>query len=413
MSPAGVGQSLCFDLLSSPGKGPLVQNDPELLKKMAGIKSLTITCWVKRPANFDDVSNDAECLLSCPGVFDVRFDKWGRLSLIMTGADKSRKQIRNDWVSIGHISPDNRWVFLAFTYDGTKQGPNAAFYYGYEPYQIKRESFKTADAGKGQTQPDAVWTEAEKVDAAAGMLSLSQPASLVIGAGKPDGKQKVQGALDAVKIFASSADGSAALDQVEIENIRRGDLGAEYVRKQESQILEAKRGKEMDLMRLEDKYWSAGLNLHRVDPLNRIFSNKCPPPVGEDFVPCVPKGGALPVMFAAMYRGTDILPAQIVVSAIKSESGVQVQLPFTSYEIVQVPVEANNNGGVMTTLDTRPPEFWKEYLIGEAPFKIAEALRETKTLNLRINDRHDTLYNGILLDFDIPQNTKPGLYRGS
>ncbi len=394
MSPAGVGQSLCLDL-SSPGKEPFVLKDPELLKNLAGIKSFTITGWVKKPVTFDDVNNAPPWLLACPGVFDLRFDNWGGLALTMEGADKSRKKIRSGKMADADLNLYNRWVFFAFTYDGTKQGTNGAFYYGYESYLIRRDR--------------------ALVDGLAGDLNLTPPPFLAIGAGSPDGKQKLQGAVDSLKIFASSKDGSAALGQVEIENIRRRDVGTNYLRQLELQALDDKRGKKMDLMRLEDKFWSAERNLQQVDPLTRIFSNKCPPPVSPDFVPCVPKGGSLPVLFAAMIQDAGVLSAQIEVSFFRAENGVPLQLPFTTYEVLPVPVEANSNGGSITGMDTRPAEIWMEHQVAEAPFKIAEALRETQevrlgTARIRGNDR---LYHGILLDFDIPPDTKPGLYRGS
>lgn len=390
---AGLGGTSCFDF-SMEVQEPVVLDDPGLMKKLSGIKSLTVCGWVKRPMAFDDVESDQFCLMACPGIFEMKYNRWGNLILVMVGAEGEMEQIKSSWYSYGILSGDEQWVFVAFTYDATRSELNSAFYYGNERYRIMRDTFESAD-NPSQALADAV------------------PSFLVVGAQTPEGRQRLNGSLDSIKIYASKEDGSAALSQSEIEMIRHADVGAESLGKMDLQALEEKRQKRMESMRLEDAYWSAGLNLHQVNSLTPVFSTKCPPPVDSDYLPCVPRGGSLPLMFVAMSRGKESVSMQIEVSPLLSEERTLKTFPFSTYEVVHVPVEANNNGGVGTTLDTRPPEMWQEHLIAEAPFKVGEVLCETQTIKLRENKDHGSLYKGILVDFEIPPDTEPGGYRGT
>ena len=398
-------------VMNEPNSKPYVIEDKQILEQLAGIKSLTITGWIKRPAStiFNDIGYVPPAVVSC-GNFQVFFEQWGRLGIIMTGEDGRRKQLWGGWINIQNFSPDNRWVFFAFSYDGTKPGVNCALYYGYQEYSIEREVFATADAGQRQDDPDAMWGGGEDGEAAAGMLTTNVPGALVIGASNANGARQFDGQIDSVRIYASTDDGSAALKPWEIEQIRLSDIGADSFKQAAVEKAITKTQENKRIWEIEEKYWLDTLNLHRIETFSRVFSCEPPEPLLNAEPVSVPRGSKTPFKFAVMSRQRAKVEAEVALSDIIFEDGSKIDLPFTLYHVKHIPVEANTNGGINTTISSRPPQIWMEHLIKEAPFEVAEVLVPTNGFLLRENNMHAIRYKAVLVDIEVPLDAKPGLY---
>jgi hypothetical protein len=117
-------------------------------------------------------------------------------------------------------------------------------------------------------------------------------------------------------------------------------------------------------------------------------------------------------MFAAMSRQRAKVEADISVDSITDEYGRSADFPVSLYHVKHIPVEANNNGGINTTISSRPPQIWMEHIIKQAPFRIAEVLVPAESFLLRENNMHALMYQGILADVEVPANARPGLYTG-
>ncbi len=406
----GLNQTAALDMTMGSGSKPVLIQDADILEKLSGIHSLTITGWMKRKVSFDDVGKPLPVLLHCPGHFRIEFGRWGRIGLVMEGDDQRRKQIWSDWIGIQDISPDQRWVYFAFTYDGTKEGPNAAFYHGYPKYDVRQVVYAPADSGQAQQNPDQMWTGDQQGFAAAGLLARTPVSGLVIGAYDKNGARAFNGQLDNLRIYVSGKDGSAALSQVQIEEIRREDLGRKRIEQVALQKEQTKRKKQNQIWEIERKYWHDSLNLHPVDLLGRVFSDRPPQPLLDACPQSIPSGAKACFLFAAMSREKEKISARIEVSPLESTTGQRLDAKAKTYHVLHVPIEANTNGGIRTTISSRPPEIWMEHLIREAPFQIAEVLVETNTFDLRENSMHEVMYKAVLVEVDIPSGTKPGLY---
>jgi hypothetical protein len=407
----GIAGGPCLDFTDSASFKPLVIEDARVLDGLSGINSLTITGWMRRQVSFDDIDVELPYMLNCPGHFYITFGRWGRVGLVMTGQDGRTKQLWSGWINITNLLPDDRWVFFAFTYDGLKSGPNAAFYYGYQQYSVELEACQPADSGQVNTDPDEMWTGGKKVLSSAGTLSDKPAESLVIGSRDGSGSQPFKGMLDNIRIFTSSADSSAALTRTQVEEVRQNDLGDEMVK---NYIIE-KADKELRQMQrqwdIEQKYWSDMLNLHQVDSLSHVYSDIAPIPLLESEPVSAARGAVLPLQFAAMSREKAKIDAAVKVSTPVSQDGRAFAGTIKTYKVQHVPVEANNNGGIRTTISSRPPRIWMEHITREAPFQLAEALIETDALDLRENNMHEIMYKVILLDIHIYSDCEPGIYK--
>ncbi len=408
----GLNDSSGFDIAAGDN-APFIITDKAVLEKMAGIKSLTISGWMKRPVSFNDIDKQIPALLNCPGHFRIEFCRWGRIALIMNGQDGRGKQVWSDWIGIVDVNRDDRWVFFAFTYDGTKGSPNAAFYLGYEQYVTSRVIYSAADAGQAQDDPDLMWTGEGKTQSTAGMLSAKPAAHIIIGAFDEKGTRPIDGIIDNIRIYTSTADNSACLDQSQIEAIRREDLGRERVEAEMIKAAKSEYEAKLRLWEIENKYWNESLNLHRVDVLERVFSDRAPMPLIGDEPVSVPRGGKVSFLFAGMCRDKVKVDAAISASPILSKGGGELDFPVAIYEVRHVPIEANNNGGIRTTISSRPPQIWMETLIRQAPFQLAEVLIPAARFELRENNMHDIMYKAVLVDVEVPADAKPGVYTSS
>lgn len=408
----GLNGSCGFDIASNEGR-PFVIEDRKILDNLSGIKSLSISGWMKRSVSFNDIDRQLPVLLNCPGIFRVEFDRWGRMALIMNGQDGRGKQVWSDWIGIQDVTPDNRWVFFAFTYNGTKNSPNAALYLGYEQYDVSRVVYTAADAGQAQDNPDAMWSGGGKVIGSAGMLSEKRAQRIVIGAIDEQGKRPFDGSIDNIKIFASAADDSACLDYIQVEQLRRDDLGGQRLRDEILKQADAKYNEKARLWNIENKYWNDSLNLHQVDTLERVYSDIPPMPIEDGEPVSVPRGAKASFLFAAMSRDKMKVEASVSIAQILSPDGSGASFAPAVYEVRHVPVEANNNGGIRTTISSRPPQIWMETLIRQAPFQIAEVLIPANKFELRENNMHDIMYKAVLVDIDVPADAAPGVYTSS
>lgn len=400
----GIAKTQCLNLYGD-NSNVISISDKDLLNKLSGAKSLTITGWMRRKINFDDENYTIPVVLNCQGSFQITFGKWGRMALIMEGADGRRKQIWSSWVGITDLTTDDRWVFFAFSYDGTKGGINSAFYNGYEIYPITRDVLCPADSGQKEADPDDHWSGGSSIVGSAGMLKEQAPKAIIVGASTVKGDRKLDGMIDSIRIYASNKDSSAALNRAQIEEIRQQDLGNKWI---EEKIIEKAR-KDLKakqyMWAIEDELWGNVLNAHQVDILDRIYPDIPPQPMKFDKPRMVPRGGDIAFQFAVMHRSKKAIQAKMNVPKIK---GLKARVK--TYELLHVPVESNNNGGIRTTISSRPPEIWMENIIRKAPFELAEVMVETDKFGLRQNNMHDVMYKGLLVDIEIDKNAKLGIY---
>jgi len=385
----GIAGSSCLDLYGRSSQAPaLVLSDPQVLKQLDGAWSFTVSGWMRRTVDLQDEDTTTQCIINCPGRFRVVTDgryRW-RLGLEIVGADEKPIRAMSTWLADFH--PHDRWVFFAVSYDGTRSDRNYAIYCGHEEYAVKEDA--SGVLGEGQ-------------------LSTVPAGRLVIGASTPDGSEPLKGMLDNIRIYATKEKTSAcALDWRQLEKVRRADLGSKFIEKTASDRTARLQAEAENLKTIEQLHWDKPLNLHQVDSLERVFPDRPPLPVASDEPLGVPRGGRGALQFAAIARGESKTKYSIKVSPPKNGDG-QLAAEIKTYELVDVPVEANNNGGMRTSVAKKPPPMWMEEFVREAPFRVAEVLVESDAVELGGNP---SSYRGILVTVDVSPNAIPGVYKG-
>jgi len=391
----GIAGSDCLDLTrngSGQEQSPvLVLDTPELLELLGEAWSFTVTGWIRRNVDFADEDTTNQCILHCPGRFRIVSHgtyRW-RLGLEIVGAaSQEPRWVWSTWLV--NFYPDDRWVFFAVSYDGTKSDKSYVIYYGHEQYPVKEDASGPLHAGQ---------------------LSSKPAGGLIIGASTPDGRGRLKGMIDNIRIYATKEKSSAcALDWRQLDRVRRADLGPEWIEKVTSERANRRQAETENLRRIEDTHWSKTLNLHQVDSLERIFSDRPSVPVENEEPRSVPRGGQAALQFAAMTRDKSARPFNLEVSPIKNADGTPLAGKVKLYELIDVPVEANNNGGSRTSVTKKPPPIWMEHFVREAPFRVAEVLVESNTVSL---GGDPLLYQGILVTVDVAPDAKPGIYQGA
>jgi len=151
---------------------------------------------------------------------------------------------------------------------------------------------------------------------------------------------------------------------------------------------------------------AADVVVTRVDSLDRVFPDRTPeasPPTGHV---SVPRNAWAPFQFALRSEGAG--EVRLSVSPLRSSDGTALAGKVRLYELVAVPVEANNNGGSKTAIGVEPPEAWRPSFIRRAPFEVAEVLVETDRLALRPAET-----KALLADTHVSPEATPGLYSGA
>ena len=206
----GIAGGHCLDL--SPPNRPVTISDPKILSAISGAWSFTVTGWIRRSVDMSREYPTESCIVNCPGFFRVILDKTYRWRLGLEVRRSEPVETSGLWSSwLADFYPDDRWVFFAVTYDGTKSENNYSVCCGYEQYAVREDQ-------RGSTN--------------GGQLSARTPDCLVIGASTPEGEGRLSGMIDGIRIYATSEkSGDCALDQQQLDKVRRSDLGTKYLEK--------------------------------------------------------------------------------------------------------------------------------------------------------------------------------------
>ncbi len=392
---AGIAGSDCADLWRTRDRtqaGPAVL-EHRGVKKLNGAVSFTITGWIRRENDFSDPSYGTanQYIMNCPGRFHLFLDKWGRLACrAYTGPEKKLTQIWSSWFGSNHLNPGDRWVFFAVTFDSSKMQNNAAVYLGTERYPIHTDRVASLSA-------EAV--------------SVSDQIELILGSYDRKGNGILKGMIDHVSIYASSNPRvNMALSEFQVENVRRKNLGSGWIEDIQRRETAEQQRQQQKKSSLRNRFWNDAINLHAVPVTDRVLYSVPPEPLEESTAIAVPAGQRIPLQFAASSTITGSW--KIEVGRMTHSSGRPLDAKMSVYHVGHVPVESNNNGGIRTSLTSRPPERWREYQIARAPFRAAEVLIPAHDIVLRENDHQSQSYHSILLDIQVPADAHPGIYKG-
>jgi len=150
---------------------------------------------------------------------------------------------------------------------------------------------------------------------------------------------------------------------------------------------------------------NAILKIIQVDTLERVFPDVFPEPMEYEVPISVPRGGKVAFQFAVLSQEDAV--CEMSVSSIRKTDGTSFSGTAKLYELLPVHVEANNNGGSRTSVDSKPPAEWMESFIRKAPFDVAEVLVEADELQLKKD-----YYHAILVDVSVPSDARQGQYTG-
>jgi len=154
--------------------------------------------------------------------------------------------------------------------------------------------------------------------------------------------------------------------------------------------------------------WAADgdLSVTRVDPLDRIFPDRPPTPASFTDPLSVPRGGDVAFQFGVTYpQDAD---CEVAVTELVREGNQSLAASVTVYEVIAVPVEANNNGGSRTSVSAVPKDSWLKEFIRKAPFEVAEALRPAQSVRLSTGRTH-----ALAVDVKVAADAQPGIYAGA
>lgn len=390
----GIGGRNCWDV-SQASLIPYYENN-NLKSAFQNVKSFTVTGWFKSPVNFENLQHQTILNLpDCLNIFSQGLYK-GLIEIeLMSSFNPDHKYAVSSWYS--PYFADDKWVYFAVSYDAKKENDNVCFYVGTEKSIVELESKTTFYSDVNNWKFDSFTFQPSDAN-------ISDSNGLFIGALTTGGKNKFQGKLDQIRIYASTTDNSAALNMTDIENIRRKDLGNKWL--DEIAINEAKT--ELDqkqrLWQLEEKHWNDDFNVHQIDPFDRIFSDQPPMPT-IDYVGHYPGNSKAIFLFAI--HSSDASRCIINPTSVKNKKNHEIKWPVRTYELRYVPIESNNNGGIRTSLVSKPPALWQDNLIRKAPFFANEIMVETNNLAMRKNQ-----YSAVLVEVDIPQEASSGQYHG-
>jgi hypothetical protein len=375
----GVAESSALDLtaVSARGSGAVpYYTDDALGSLFAQVGSFTVSGWIKPNVDFDDLRNRA--ILNVPGLLTVysHGEYKGRLGVALANG----QQIWSSWFS--PFLASERWVFFAFTYDGTKSKDNAAIYMGTEHGPIDLDQIVTITPG--QLRP--------------------RVKDIVIGSTGRTGSSAFSGGLDHIRIDVA-ADAGAAFSMAQVEAIRQSALSDAWLQAQAEQKAAAEREQELLYQQLLATHWNKQLNIVQVDAATRVYPDLAPEPMQYPVPLSVPRGASLPLHFVVMAQKPGIY--DVTVSAVTGPQGELSAEHIHIYEVLPVMVEANSNGGSRTSVTSKPPYMWMETYVRKAPFEAFEALMPNNRLHLTPGR-----YQAVLVDIDVPPDAAPGQYHG-
>ena len=380
----GVGGSACLDLSgvsASTPVCPVLFSDPRLREALSGAWSFTLTCWHRRPVI--GIDNESTAVVTLPGVFSVMYHPLGQAVPFLKGLTTVKGTRADLWgPTYGHSLAGDRWVFCAYTYDGTRPSDNLTAYSATLDYSV-----------------DAAETRVVSLDGG----PLATPSGpVVLAALDTKGAAHLRGAMvDELRIYATRERSSeAALSPAQLDMVRREDMGGAAL----AEVLQEQKREELAVtlepQRRRQQYWRGPLSVQRVDTLDNVFLDVPPVPMAYQDPLHVPRGGTVPVQFAV--RSEAGTPCRV---RVETHGDPALDAEVSVYELLHVPVEANNHGGSNTEKGKPPPDAWRPYLTRIAPFEVAEAMRpcvELRPTPLR--------YHAVLIELSVPVEARAGRY---
>lgn len=382
----GVAEGTCLSFLKCASGAQSFAapsfSDPRLTATLNGALSLTITGWYRVDPVHDDGGHDYA--FHCPWL-SMFFHKEGKDA----GALKINGQTKATvlWTtSNGHFLAPDRWVFYAFTYDGTRTRDNCLSYSGADGDPVR-----------------LTWTASADIGA---LRSVSKGA-LVLGAVNADGTDAYPGRLGPIRIYASRGqDRPAILTAEHLEALRQADLGPDWQRKladrreKREAVIAAQR------RRLRLDHYSSDLNVVMADSLDTVFPDRLVHP--SRFVGPIhtARGGSASCQFVVHSPAPG--RCRVNVDRPAKDDGEALAGTVRVFVVRPVPVEANTNGGSRTAVGRRPPEAWLRHFTREAPFEVAEVITEAAELDLLPGQCH-----ALLVVAEVDRNAVPGTYRGT
>jgi len=150
----------------------------------------------------------------------------------------------------------------------------------------------------------------------------------------------------------------------------------------------------------------APLSIVRVDSLERIYPDMPPHPASPDGPLCVPRGATATFQFGVISQ-SDAVCALSAARPTTRDGGILAG-DVGTYEVISVPVEANNNGGSKSGVGRIPPESWLKEFVRKAPFEVAEVMAPADRFQARAGVVH-----AVLVEVHVAPDAEPGVYSSS
>lgn len=190
--------------MGNAGVGGLANTSADV-NAIDALTSFTLSGWFK-----------TEGATGITGFARLFVNESGNVGMHLLGGDVAGElRPKVDNVELG--TPDvqgygdtQKWVFFAFTYDGTLTANNALFYKGYR---------NASESGVNPFQVSLIETRTMNVGAVAQDTSV-----LMIGNRTGTRDRPFDGFLDNMRIHGSASDASGALSLVDLEDLRAGDV---------------------------------------------------------------------------------------------------------------------------------------------------------------------------------------------
>ncbi|MBN1491659.1 MAG: DUF4091 domain-containing protein [Phycisphaerae bacterium] len=368
----GIGNSRCFRSDADGPYAPSPEDAKAALDALRTPRSLTVTGWLRAKA--DAKPGAHQTILSCPGSLSLLMhgQYQGRLGLVLHRHDDGRAHyVWSSWFS--PFLTDDTWVFFAITYDAARKKDNVAFYVGTPDRSVTLDS--TATLPGGPVLPGAA-------------------KALVIGGAAETLTSHFHGLLDNLRLFVAGDDTpSAALTLEQVEAIRRQDLG-----------LTVAAATQPSTRPSTPVTATRGLRAVAVDVLDRVFPDRMPTGAATAEPIHVPRNAVACFQFGVHSETGGTLRCEI--ESVSSPGSKPSAYATKVYELLPVPVEANNNGGSRTQVGVRPPGTWLNALVREAPFEVAEVLVSRDEMQLRPGRT-----TALLVEITVNADAAPGLYR--
>lgn len=247
----GVGGSHCLRFPADEAR-TIVFDDPSLVAAMGQGRSWTLTCWHRRDTLA--YGDRHRVVLSLPGAFTLMYHRHGPTAPFLKQLRAASGEAKDLWPSAwGHHLSPGKWVFFAFTYDGTRSKDNFVALSGTERYPVRQRDARTLSFPGGQ-------------------LAAARAKRLTFGASARGKADYVNGAMiDQVRLYVSrDRDSRGALTAEQLEAVRQADVGEGNLRP----IALRPGVSDEERQRRESRFWSVPLSATR-STLSRASSPIC------------------------------------------------------------------------------------------------------------------------------------------